>query len=381
MTRGTGKVAAPAALAMVDKQNKSTHIDLIYLVRALVKFNASDLHLKAMSPPLYRINGKLAPAKMDALTPDQVKEIVHGALTSKQLADLEKNLQVDLAIGVNDSGRFRCNVYYQRGTLAVAVRRIPFNVPAIEDLGIPSVVTELCMRPRGLLLVTGPTGSGKSTTLAAMVRHINELRHAHILTIEDPMEYVHRDIKCAITQREVGIDTHSIQDGLHAGLRQDPDIVMIGEMRDYETMRVAITAAETGRLVMSTLHTIDAKSTVERIMAVFPQDAQNQIRIQLATTLVGVISQQLVMRADGESRIPACEVMVKSPAIEKYIMDNELDRLGDAIATSNTYYRMQTMNQSLEELVRCGMVLSEDAVKVSQYPEELKMRLSGIVRE
>ncbi|MGZ3698426.1 MAG: type IV pilus twitching motility protein PilT [Bdellovibrionota bacterium] len=366
-------------------QGKEAHapvaIDMKYLIRALIKYNASDLHLKVGRPPLYRINGKLVPAKMPEMTADQVEQVINGVLSHKQLRELEEKRQIDLSFKIQEYGRFRCNVYFQRGMLSAAIRMIPLNIPSFDDLGIPAVLKELCQRPRGLLLVTGSTGSGKSTTMAAMIQYINDNNHVHILSLEDPIEFVFRDHKASITQREVGSDIHSFQDGLFAGLRQDPDVIVIGELRDTEMIRVALTAAETGHLVISTLHTNDAKSTIDRIIDVFPSDAQGPVRIQLASTLVGVVSQQLLVRADGSGRLPVCEVMVKSPTIENYIMKNELERIPDAIASSNNYYKMQTMNQALEKLVSSHVVTAEEAIKASNNPDELKLRFSGMTRD
>ncbi len=359
----------------------SVKIDMRYLVRALMKYNASDLHIKVGRPPLYRINGRLIPAKMPELTSEQAQSAIYGVLSERQIRELDEKRQVDLSFKVKDMGRFRCNVYYHRGQLGCAVRMIPISVPHLDELGIPSVLKDLCQRPRGLILITGATGSGKSTTLAAMVQHINDNVHGHVLTIEDPIEFVYRDMKCTITQREVGSDTRSLTEGLYAGLRQDPDVIMIGEMRDKEMIAGALTAAETGHLVLSTLHTNDAKSAIDRIIDVFPAEAKNQMRIQLASTLVAVVAQQLVVRADGSGRIPACEVMVKSPVIEQFILRNELDRINEAIASSTTYYKMQSMNQALEKLVSTGTITSEEALKSSNNPDDLRLRLSGVSRE
>ena len=359
----------------------SQKYDMKYLVKALVKYNASDLHIKAGRPPLFRVNGKLVPAKLPELKPEQTESIIHQILTANQVKDLETKRSLDFSFRVRDFGRFRCNLYYQRGSLSAAVRMIPFDIPNIADLGVPEVLMELCRKPRGLLLVTGPTGSGKSTTLAAIVQHLNENSHIHILTIEDPIEFVYRDLKASVTQREVGSDTPSLSEALYAGLRQDPDVIMIGELRDRDMIQGALTAAETGHLVLSTLHTNDAKSTIDRIIDVFPAEAKNQVRIQLASTLVGVVSQQLLVRADGRGRVPACEVMVKSPTIEDAIVKNELAKLGDIIAHSSSYYKMQSMNMALEHLIKTGVVTAEEALKCSVSQDDLKLRLSGMLRE
>jgi twitching motility protein PilT len=362
-------------------RTEPTRVDLKYLVRALLKYNASDLHLKVERPPLYRINGKLIPAKMEEMTPEQIESLIFGVLTDKQAADLERNRQVDVSFSVQELGRFRCNVFYQRGGISAVIRMIPFTAPNIDELGIPGVAKELLMRKRGLLLVTGSTGSGKSTTLASMIQHLNENHHMHILTMEDPIEFTFRDLKCSITQREVGSDIKSLRDGLYAGLRQDPDVIMIGELRDFDMIQAALTAAETGHLVVSTMHTNDAKSSIDRIIDVFPAEAKNQVRIQLASSLIGVISQKLVMRADATGRVAACEVMVKSPAIENYILKNELSAIPEAIANSSSYYKMQTMNRALLKLIRSGTVTADEALRVSNQPEDLKLALGGVSRQ
>lgn len=376
---GTAPTPTPA-LSVVKKPEAQAarKIDMRYLVRALIKYGASDLHLRANRPPLYRINGKLIPAKMDVLSAEQVQEIVNGVLSPRQSEELERKLQVDLSFGVGDMGRFRCNAFYQKGSICAAVRMIPFTVPKIDEIGMPTVLKDLALRPRGLILITGATGSGKSTTLSAIVQHINETRPVHILTIEDPIEFIYRDMKSTITQREVGLDTHTFKDALYAGLRQDPDVIMVGELRDWDTIHIALTAAETGHLVISTLHTRDARSSIERIIDVCPPEAKNQVRMQLASALVGVVSQQLLPRADGTGRIPACEVMINSPVIENYIRKNEVQKIPEAMVNSNSYYKMQTFNQDLQRLVKRKMVSVEDAMKVSPNPDDLRLSLNGM---
>lgn len=356
-------------------------IDMRYLVRALIKHGASDLHLKIGRPPLFRVNGKLIPAKMEEMGTDLLEQIILGVLSPKQKSQLEQLRQVDLSFELKELGRFRCNVYYQRGGLSAAIRTISASIPQMDDLGVPQILREFCLRPRGLFLVTGATGTGKSTTLAAMIRHINEHQHLHIVTLEDPIEYVHRDIKSTITQRELGSDLVSFQEGLRGGLRQDPDVIMIGELRDADTIQLALTAAETGHLILSTLHTNDATSTIKRILDVVPQSQQNQVRIQLASVLVGVISQQLLLKADGQGRVPACELLANSPLVEDYILKNEIEKIPEAISSSSNYYKMQTMTQSLEALVKAGTVTVEEALKVSSNPDELKLRLLGMTRD
>ncbi len=375
---------------IIDSENRdlkgkqtgpAVKLDMNYLAKALSKYNASDLHLKVGRPPLFRINGQLVPAKMAVLTQVEVEAIVGGVLSEKQVLELEKNRNIDLSFRIMNFGRFRCNVYYQRGTLSAAVRMIPVNVPYLDDLGVPGVLKELCQRSRGLILITGSTGCGKSTTLAAMIQFINETQHVHVLAIEDPIEFIYKDLKASVTQREVGSDTATLKEGLIAGLRQDPDVIMIGEIRDSETIKAALTAAETGHLVLTTLHTNDAKSSIDRILDIFSGESQNQVRIQLASTLLGVVSQQLVLRADGTGQVPACEVLIKSPAIEGYILRNELDRISEAIASSNAYYKMQTMNQALEKMVQSQLITLDEALKSSHNSDDLKLKLAGVHRE
>ena len=369
--------------AEVDSDSKvdTSRLNMRYLVKALVKYNASDLHLKSQRSPLYRINGKLVPAKMDELTDTQIFAILKTVMTPAQLKELEERRQVDLTFLIPELGRFRANVFYQRSQVSAVIRMIPFAVPSMIELGLPVVLKDLCQRSRGLLLVAGATGSGKSTTASALIQHINQTRHVHVISIEDPIEFVYRDIKASITQREVGADALSFADAIHAALRQDPDILVIGEIRDRETIQAAITAAETGHLVISTIHTSDAKGTIDRILDVFPAEQQNQIRIQLAASLIGVVSQSLLVRADGKGRVPACEVMVKSPTIEQAILKNERDRIPDIISQSSSYYKMQTFNMALERLVMEGTVTADEAIKASNNPEELQLKFSGITRD
>ncbi|MCC7440189.1 MAG: type IV pilus twitching motility protein PilT [Bdellovibrionales bacterium] len=361
--------------------DSGSRYDMKFLVRALLKYGASDLHLKVDRPPLYRINGKLIPAKMESLGAEAIQHVIYGVLSDRQIRDLDQKLAIDFSFRMDDLGRFRCNVFHQKGTLAAVVRMIPFQIPRMEDLGVPMVLKEMIQRKRGLILVTGATGSGKSTTLASMLNFINQNSSVHVICIEDPIEFVFRDQKASITQRELGSDVHSLEEALKDGLRQDPDVIVVGELRNMQMIQTALTAAETGHLVMSTLHTNSAKSTVERIVDVFPPDAKNQVRIQLASTLVGVVSQQLLVRADGSGRVPACEVLINSPTIESYIFKNEIERIDEAIEQSKSYYKMQSLNQDLERLVKAGTVTLEEALRVSYNPDNLKLRLSGVTRE
>lgn len=356
-------------------------MDMRYLVRALIKYGASDLHLKVGRPPLFRIHGKLVPAKMPEMTQASAQALLDSVLSARHREELERNRQVDMSFRIKDIGRFRCNVFYQRDSIAAAIRMIPLVVPQLSQLGLPAVIKELCERPRGLVLVTGATGCGKSTTLAAMVQELNENNPVHILCIEDPIEFMFKDRKATISQREVGTDTLTLNDALRAGLRQDPDVIMIGELRDYQMIQTAMTAAETGHLVLATLHTNDAVGTIERIVDSFPLDAKNQARIQLASTLVAVISQQLVVKSDQSGRLPACEVLIKSPVVESYIIKGELGRIQEVMESSRDYYRMQTMNQSLEALIRGNQISLEEGLKSSSRPDDLRLNLSGMVRE
>ncbi|MBU6374798.1 MAG: PilT/PilU family type 4a pilus ATPase [Bdellovibrionales bacterium] len=351
-----------------------------YLVHALMSYGASDLHIKTGRPPCFRIDGKLIPAKSGPMTHESIERLVGSVLSPRHIQELEQNWQVDASFRLENVGRFRCNVYRQRNTLSAVIRMIPFQTLRLEDLGAPAVLKELGRRESGILLIAGPTGSGKSTTLASLVQYLNETQAIHIITIEDPIEFVFQDLRASVTQREVGSDTRSTQEALRAGLRQDPDVIVVGEMRDYETIRVALTAAETGHLVLSTLHAPDATGAIGRILDVVPGDAQNQIRVQLSSSLVGVVAQQLVPRSSGDGRVLAAEVMVNSPAIQEAIAENALDRVAELMASSNDYYQMQTLNQALLRLIESEAITLTEAKKISPRPEELDQSLSGIVR-
>ncbi|NUM87997.1 MAG: PilT/PilU family type 4a pilus ATPase [Bdellovibrionales bacterium] len=349
------------------------------LLRGLVKHKGSDLHLKAGRPPLYRINGRLVPTKLPPLSQQEVTDLVYSTMTDRQKAEFEEKLEIDYGFAMPGVARFRSNVFMQKGSVALAVRRVPMDIPAIDTLGLPPVLKDLALKQRGLVLITGSTGSGKSTTLSSFVDYINRNRRAHIITIEDPIEYVHEDKMSTVSQREVGSDTHSMQNALIAALRQDPDVIIVGEMRDYQTMQVAITAAETGHLVVSTMHTNSASKSIDRILDSFPAESKNQVRMQLASSIQGVITQQLIRRADGKGMVPAVEVLVRSPTVEKLILDNKVSELQGSMESSNLYYKMQSMNQALEQLVRSGAVTQEEAVHHSDRKEDLLLKLSGMV--
>ena len=364
-----------------ENETRTQGVNLRYLLQALLKHGASDLHLKSDRPPLYRINGKLVPAKMSSLSAEQIKELLLSGLTLNQKNELYQKMQLDCSLNIEGMGRFRINLFFQKGLLSSVIRMIPVVIPSLESLGIPSIVKELSQKKRGLVLITGSTGTGKSTTLASMVDYINEHRHAHIITIEDPIEFLFHDKKSSISQREIGTDTLSVEDALFGGLRQDPDVICIGELRSAASISTALTAAETGHLVLSTLHTADAKTSLNRILECFEGAKKNEARVQLASSLQAVISQKLVQRADGNGRVVVCEVMVKSPTIENLILNNELDKIDEAISSSTTYYKMQTFNQALEKLVLSNIIKNEDAIFSSNSPDDLKMRLSGFKRE
>lgn len=360
------------------QERPSVSKELRTLIKTLVKYNASDLHLKVGRPPLFRMNGKLLPALNPACSNDQIRGLLLSLLNERQRKALTEERSVDFSFQVNDYGRFRCNIFFQQDCLSAVIRMIPIIVPRLEDLGVPDVVKDLVGRPHGLILITGATGVGKSTTLAGMIQYLNERSHVHVLTLEDPIEFLHKDLKATITQREMGSDTLSIQDGLRSGMRQDPDVIVIGELRDSELIQLSLTAAETGHLVISTLQTNDCRTTIDRLLSVFSADNQDQIRMQLANALIGVVSQQLVMGVDGKNRVLACEILVKSPAVESMLFRNELQGLNDCISGSNDYYQMQTMNQALARLVQAGAITKAEALRSSFSPEDLRLLLSEI---
>jgi twitching motility protein PilT len=350
-------------------------MDLDRLLKLMTDKGASDLHLKPTRPPLLRINGRLMPLEAEALTPDQLKEMLQGILTPRQQAKLEEKMSVDLGYGVRGLARFRCNIYMQRGTIAACFRRIPYQIKSLDELDLPSVLLEFCELPMGLVLVTGPTGSGKSTTLAALIRYITGRRPVHVITIEDPMEFLFTDDVASVSQREVGTDTGAFSEALRNAMRQDPDVIMVGEMRDPETVSTVITAAETGHLVFSTLHTNSATQTVDRILDTFPADQQTQVRAQLGQILKGVVSMKLVERQDGRGLVAALEVMRASPKVSKMIEKGETAQLLEEVESSVGYYRMQSMNQSLLALLVHGTITYTEAMRQSPEPEDLSLKL------
>ncbi len=345
-----------------------------------LKSGASDIHVKAGLQPIYRIDGPRRPlTKQRRLCQESTEQIVEEIMNDMQKERFETAYEVDLAYGVPGLGRFRVNAFTQRGSISMVFRAIPFDIKSLDDLLLPPVIKKMAMAQRGLILVTGATGSGKSTSLAALIDYINTNRKSHIVTIEDPIEFLHRDKKSIINQREVGTDTKGFQPALKSALRQDPDVILVGEMRDHETIETALTAAETGHLVLSTLHTIDATETVNRIISVFPPFQQRQMRIQLAAVLRGVISMRLVPRLDGKGRVPAVEVMVASARVRQMIDDKELTKLlPEAIQQGFESYGMQTFDQSLMGLLKKKMISYEEALRQCSNPDDFKLKMSGV---
>ena len=340
-----------------------------------VREGASDLHVTVGLPPMVRVRGQVKPLDHEPLTPTSTREIVYDILSGDQRQRLENEWDLDFAYTLPRTARFRVNVYFQKGAIGAAFRTIPHDIRTLGELELPKAVEDMTERPRGLVLVTGPTGSGKSTTLAAMIDRINETRSEHIMSVEDPIEFLHAHKKCIVNQREVSQDTKSFAAALKHVLRQDPDVILVGEMRDLETISLAVTAAETGHLVFGTLHTQDAPQTVDRIIDVFPPHQQHQIRAQLANALQGIITQTLVPRRDGEGRAVACEVLVPTPGVRNLVREGKNHQIYSAMQTGGKF-GMQTMDAALVDLVRRGRISREEAEKRASNPEELR-RLAG----
>jgi twitching motility protein PilT len=350
------------------------------LLKAAVDKGASDLHLKVGSYPTARVHGHLFAVNEDKkLDHEDLVEMAAAVMSNTHRQKFKDSQEVDLAYSVPGLGRFRCNVFQQRGTIGMVLRVIPVQVRTITELGLPVVLQKIASEERGLVLVTGTTGSGKSTTLAAMIDHINNTRSSHIMTIEDPIEYLHRDTKSIINQREIGVDTRSFAYALRSALRQDPDVILVGEMRDMETIETALHAAETGHLVFSTLHTLDATETINRIISVFPPHQQKQIRLQLAAVLKSAIAQRLIPSADGTSRVPAAEVLITTAFIKDCIVDKEKTHLiQGAIAAGTSQYAMQTFDQSIFSLFSQGLITYEEALRWASNVDEFKLKVQGI---
>jgi twitching motility protein PilT len=371
-TQGTGETAAltPAA---------PTGISFKTVLQELIRRNGSDLHLKVGRPPTIRIDGELEPLEHQPLRPEDLKALAEQLMTPRQVKQFAEEKECDFAIGVPGIGRFRVNVYQQRGSLCYAMRAIPYQARTITELNLPAVLEEISMKPRGLILVTGVTGSGKSTALAAMIQHINENRRANVITIEDPIEFLHRDINSHINQREIGTDTATFGQALRRVLRQDPDVILIGEIRDMETLDTALKAADTGHLVFSTLHTMDATQTINRVLSFYPPHQQGEVRFSLASALQAVISLRLVPRSDKAGRIPACEVLINTAAVRDNIRDMAKTlNIPDLIKEGAVQYGMQSFDQSLMQLYSRGVISYESAVFYATSPAEFALRVQGV---
>ena len=350
------------------------------ILKAATERKASDVHLKVGAHPLIRVDGTLVPlVEFKRLMQEDTIAMAFSMMSTQQKEKFKQFLEIDIAYSVPGLGRFRCNIFQQRGSVGLVLRLIPARILSVKELLLPPVLEKIAEDERGLVLVTGTTGSGKSTTLAAMIDHVNSIRNCHIVTIEDPIEFLHRDKKAIINQREVEVDTRSFSVALRSGLRQDPDVVLVGEMRDYETIETALLAAETGHLVLSTLHTLDATETVNRIIAVFPPHQQKQIRIQLAAVLKAILSMRLLPRADGLGRVPAVEVLVSTARVREYIADKEkLRDLREVIAQGHTTYGMQTFDQSLMALLKNNLITRDEALGNATNPADFELKLRGI---
>jgi len=353
-------------------------VDIEPLLRDMVSRNSSDLHLKVGRPSLMRLDGKLLPIGEVPLTSDDLTSMFESITSERCLKDFRETNDADFSHVVPGLARFRVNVFRRLGKIGMVLRQIPLEVPSIEALGHPAVLKELMEKKQGVLLVTGPTGSGKSTTLAAMINHINHTKNAHVITIEDPVEFVYEDDLCTINQRQIGEDVGDFKEALRRALRQDPDVILVGEMRDLETIEIAVHAAETGHLVLSTLHTNSASQTIDRILDTYPPEALKQIQSMLSLTLVAVISQRLVRKKDGSGRTAALEIMINSPNIQQLLAEGKTKDLDKAIAKSQHYYQMQTFNQSIYRLWKDDVIAEEEALQVSANPEELRLMLKGI---
>lgn len=349
-------------------------MDLIKILNQGIERKASDIHLTVGVPPIFRIFGELVSMGGSPLTSDDTLNLTKQALKEKQLKKLEELGELDFSYSSPGMARFRVNAYRQRNSYGLALRVIPMSIPTMESLGLPEIVKDLARLPRGLVLVTGPTGSGKSTTLATVIDQINKERNSHILTLEDPIEYIHRHNKSIVNQREIGSDSISFGNALRGALREDPDVILVGEMRDLETISIAITAAETGHLVLSTLHTLGAAKTIDRVIDVFPPHQQQQIRVQLASVLEAVVSQQLLMRADGDGRVAAFEVMIATPAIRNLIREDKIHQI-DTMIQTGSMHNMLTMDNSLVGLYRKGLIKKETALNQAFNPSEIKKYL------
>ncbi len=363
---------------LMNRDEESPVVPVQELLGHALAMDASDLHITVGAKPTVRVHGDLRPLdQYEILEPDQARRMIYAVLTQRQRERLEQELELDLSYSLPGKARFRVNVYFQRDALGAAFRFIPFVIRSIEELGLPPQSADFARLPRGLVVVTGPTGSGKSTSLAALIDVINSERDVHIMTVEDPIEYLHRHKRALVNQREVGADTHSFASALKHVLRQDPDVILVGEMRDLETIQTAITAAETGHLVFATLHTQDAPQTIDRIIDAFPPHQQQQIRVQLSTTLQGVVTQQLLQTWDGRGRVVAAEVLVATPAVRNLIRESKVHQIYSAMQ-AGARFGMRTMDQALAYLVTNGKITMELARQRSHDPQELERLVTGV---
>ncbi len=355
-----------------------TREELKELLKVMVKAGASDLHIRAGSKPILRVNTKLKVASnFERLSPEDGQKLIKNICSPEELEEYNKNNEVDISLSVGGLARFRVNIFQQRNTVDIVMRLVPTRPPGIDDLMLPESLKKISFQQRGLVLVTGTTGSGKTTTLASMVNYINKNFSKHIITIEDPIEYLHKDIKSIVSQREIGVDTYSYPGALKHIVRQDPDVILIGEMRDTETVKAALTAAQMGHLVLSTLHTTDAVQTITRIVDMFPPHHQNQIRLQLADSISAVISQRLLPKKEREGMVPAVEIMIATSLIRKLIEENNYTAINEQMEKGG-YYGMQSFNQSLEKLYKAGHIDLEETKKAATNPEDLMLRIRGI---
>lgn len=352
-------------------------MELKDLLKVTIEKDASDLHLTEDTAPVIRLDGRLKLLDYPPTDKDQLKKIIYSVLTETQIKKFEQDKELDFSLAVEDLDRFRVNVHFQRGSIEAAFRRIPLYIPSIKELGLPKAIMDFARKPNGLVLITGPTGSGKTTTLASMMNIINEERECMVIGIEDPIEYIHSNKKAVIKQREVYSDTNSFSEALKRCLRQDPDVIVVGEMRDLETISTALTAAETGHLVLATLHTPDAAQTIERIIDVFPPHQQQQVRLQLSASLQGISSQVLLPRAEGKGRVLASEILVATPAIRNLIRERSVEQIPTAIQTG-MQYGMQTMDGSLKLLVQEGIITYEDALVHVKNQDEFKQMMGDL---
>jgi twitching motility protein PilT len=355
-------------------------VDINDLLKKAYALEASDLHIKVGSPPIVRIFGELTPlATENRISQEDAMKIASFVMSPVNAEIFKRKNDIDLAYSIAGLGRFRCNIFMQRGTIGLVFRVIPMRIPTLEELNLPEIIRKIAMEQRGLVLVTGTTGSGKSTTLATMIDLINTTRTEHVMTIEDPIEYLHRDKKSIINQREVGSDTESFGKALRQALRQDPDVILVGEMRDFETIQTSLVAAETGHLVLSTLHTIDAAETVNRIIAVFPPYQHKQVRMQLSSVLKAIVSMRLVPKADGKGRVPAVEVLIATATIKDCILDPDKTKsINDVIEQGAIHYGMQSFDQSIFSLYKAGLITYEEALRRATNPDDFVLRTKGI---